>query len=212
MLRSLQPNSSTPRRMVFVSQCRLWCFGHLVWRNFLPFSPETCSQFTRASSPTPRRYYAAEAQVSQADVRPTWVAFSQALTKELGNLLTAGVQDRLVSDVPVGTLCSGGHRLEPDHRDLRARAQGRPRLQRLGARRYARTRRESCTPSVSPKASAFICFPAAANGEMFRDNLVRAIYHSDHPADPSQFRLLPEDLRVGAQPWCDRLAFGRGRR
>ena len=57
---------------------------------------------------TPRRYYAAEAHVSQETYTRLGTLSAQALTEELGGLITAGVRDRLVSDVPVGTLCSGG--------------------------------------------------------------------------------------------------------
>ena len=101
------------------------------------------------------------------------------MTQELGVLITTGVRDRLVSDVPVGTLCSGGidsslitavcsrERKDvlafnvsvPDHRGFDESVYAKQVARHLGIRLVT----------------------CHADGQVFRDTLVRAIYHSDLP-------------------------------
>ena len=57
---------------------------------------------------TPRRYYSVEAEVDAA----TYDGFEQRPKKEVAgeieSLILTGIHERLVSDVPIGVLCSGG--------------------------------------------------------------------------------------------------------
>ena len=128
---------------------------------------------------TPRRYYAAEAHVSQETYTRLGALSAPALTEELGGLITAGVRDRLVSDVPVGTLCSGGidsslitaicARERKDVLAFNIAVEGYPKLD------------ESVYADRVARHLGIRLLSCPANAEVFRDNLVRAIYHDDNP-------------------------------
>jgi asparagine synthase (glutamine-hydrolysing) len=126
-----------------------------------------------------RRYYAVETRIS-ADLYNRFASLTpQRLTEEIGALITGGVRDRLISDVPVGTLCSGG--LDSslitaicarDRKDVLAfnvAVEGYDDLN------------ESVFAERVTKSLGIELLSCRANGEVFRDTLVRAIYHSDQP-------------------------------
>jgi asparagine synthase (glutamine-hydrolysing) len=127
----------------------------------------------------PRRYYAPEACISQQRYEEFARMPHQALIKEVGTLVTSAVRDRLISDVPVGTLCSGGldsslitsicARERKDVLAFNVAVEGYDALnENVYAQRVASwlgIRLISCS----------------ADGQVFRDNLARAIYHSDQP-------------------------------
>jgi len=127
----------------------------------------------------PHRYYVPEAQVSRTEYERLGSLPQQALTHELGELLTSAVQDRLISDVPVGTLCSGGidsslitaicARERKDVLAFNVSVQGDDAVDEgIYAERVARN-------------LGIQLISCRADAQMFRDNLVRAIYYSDHP-------------------------------
>jgi asparagine synthase (glutamine-hydrolysing) len=126
-----------------------------------------------------RQYYAPETKISaERYIRFTSVT-AQSLTEEVGSLIAGGVRDRLISDVPVGTLCSGG--LDSslitaicarDRKDVLAfnvAVEGYDDLN------------ESVFAERVAKSLGIKLLSCRANGEVFRDTLVRAIYHSDQP-------------------------------
>ena len=126
-----------------------------------------------------RQYYAPETKVSAERYNRCASLTPQHLTEEVGSLITGGVRDRLISDVPVGTLCSGG--LDSslitaicarDRKDVLAfnvAVEGYDDLN------------ESVFAERVAKSLGIELFSCRANGEIFRDTLVRAIYHSDQP-------------------------------
>jgi asparagine synthase (glutamine-hydrolysing) len=126
-----------------------------------------------------RPYYIAEAQVDPtlyADLAKRSVG---EITAEIESLAVTAVRDRLVSDVPVGTLCSGGidsslitalaARNLPDLQVFHVSVAGHP---ALDERRYA----QRATDALGLRLLSYSMQP-----EDFRANLVRAIYHSDAP-------------------------------
>jgi asparagine synthase (glutamine-hydrolysing) len=102
-----------------------------------------------------------------------------AVTAEIESLLLSSVRARLVSDVPLGTLCSGGidsslitalcARDLPDVTAFHVSVEG---YQDLDERPYA----QQVTDSLG---IALLSYPMTADA--FRRNLPRAIYHSDFP-------------------------------
>jgi len=126
-----------------------------------------------------RSYYAPASQVDPA----VYERFSReppaAVTAELEARLQASVRARLVSDVPVGTLCSGGidsslvtalcARDLPDVTAFHVSVQGYP---QLDEEPYARRVTDAL-------GIALLTYPMTAAA--FRENLPRAIYHSDFP-------------------------------
>lgn len=128
---------------------------------------------------TPRCYYSPSSQVDST----TYDRFSRqsprTVTAEIESLLQASVRARLVSDVPLGTLCSGGidsslvtalcARDLPDVTAFHVSVSG---YADLDEHDYAR----QVTDSLGIK---LLSYPMTA--EAFRQNLPRAIYHSDFP-------------------------------
>jgi len=92
-----------------------WC----LYQNVDVLSPETLIEGIRTVLPgqcvtikdgevETESYYAPPARVNEAEYRRFERADTDAVIDELDTTLTASVVDRLVSDVPVGTLLSGG--------------------------------------------------------------------------------------------------------
>lgn len=133
----------------------------------------------RARLGTPQSYYSPASQV-RADVYERFMRASpQTVTAEIESLIQASVRARLVSDVPLGTLCSGG--IDSSlitalcARDLshvqafHVSVAGYP---DLDERPYA----QQVTDSLGIALLTYSMTPDA-----FRRNLPRAIYHSDFP-------------------------------
>lgn len=126
-----------------------------------------------------RRYYAPEAQVSKERYERLGSLSASDLTRELGELMAAGVRERLVSDVPVGTLCSGGIDSSlvtalcvRERRDVVAF--------NITVEGY-RDLDEGVYAEKVARSLGIRLLSCRADAQTFRDNLVRAIYHSDQP-------------------------------
>ena len=128
---------------------------------------------------TPRRYFAPEAMVSRELYEKLSAQPVDQLLHEIDRQIADGIHDRLMADVPVGTLCSGGidsslitalcARERPDMLAFNIAVKG---YKELDESAYA----EKVTDSLGIR---LISCPA--NGQIFRDNLARAIYFSDQP-------------------------------
>src|SRR5215475_464058 len=128
---------------------------------------------------SPYCYYSPEAQVDPARYQHLGQQSSQELTSEIESLLDSSLQARLVSDVPLGTLCSGGldssliTALCVRHRsDVTAFHVAVAGYEEIDESRYA----HQVTEALGIKLLTY-----AMEGEAFRRNLPRAIYHSDVP-------------------------------
>jgi asparagine synthase (glutamine-hydrolysing) len=128
---------------------------------------------------TPRAYYSPATQVD-AEVYERFSRTSpRTVTGEIESLLQSSVRARLVSDVPVGTLCSGGldsslvtaliARDLPDVTAFNVSVEG---YEQLDERQYA----QKVADSIGIR---LLTYPMSAGA--FRRNLARAIYHSDFP-------------------------------
>jgi asparagine synthase (glutamine-hydrolysing) len=133
----------------------------------------------RGSIGTPRCYYSPASQVD----RTLYDGFTRqspaSVTGEIEKLLQASVRARLVSDVPLGTLCSGGidsslitALCARDLPDVTAFHVSVPGYQALDEAPYARQVTDALGITLRT-------YPMTA--EAFRQNLPRAIYHSDFP-------------------------------
>ncbi|RPI29640.1 MAG: asparagine synthase (glutamine-hydrolyzing) [Acidobacteria bacterium] len=124
-------------------------------------------------------YFQPEAEVNRADYERFNSESDEKVRGHIESLIVRGVRDRLMSDVPIGTLCSGGidsslitaicAREMPDILAFNVSVAG---YEALDESRYAARAAESLgvrllTYSMQP--------------EDFQRNLVRAIYHSDVP-------------------------------
>jgi asparagine synthase (glutamine-hydrolysing) len=128
---------------------------------------------------TPQCYYSPESQVDAA----VYLRLSQARVKtvvsEVETLLDNAVRARLVSDVPLGTLCSGGidsslitafcarHLKEVNAFNVSVAG-----YEEIDENRYAQRVAEKLKINL---------FTYPMRGKDFRENLPRAIYHSDLP-------------------------------
>ncbi len=128
---------------------------------------------------TDRELYAPPDAVSRAEFERFAGASKDAIVGELGEAVERAVRLRLVSDVPVGTLCSGGldssliTSLAARHRaDLKAFNVSVSGYEELDENRFAR----SLTDSLGIE---LVTLPLTA--EAFRRELPRAVYHSDLP-------------------------------
>jgi asparagine synthase (glutamine-hydrolysing) len=127
----------------------------------------------------PRRYYAPETRVDPALHARLRRAPAAEVVDEVERLVVGAVHDRLVSDVPLGTLCSGGL----DSSLVTAVSAGElPRItafnvgvegyDALDESRHAR----ACAEAVGADLRVY---PLTADA--YRRGIVRAVYHSDVP-------------------------------
>ncbi len=127
----------------------------------------------------PKPYYSLESRVSAGTCARLNGLAPAALHHEIETLLMSAVEDRLVSDVPIGTFCSGGidsslitalaARKRKDLLAFNVSVAGR------GAQDESRFARQ-VTDSLGVRLLTL-----TADGKSFRDNLVRAIYFNDYP-------------------------------
>ena len=126
-----------------------------------------------------RRYFAPESLVT-ADLYREFAGMPvKALLQKLDRQIADGVRDRLIADVPVGTLCSGGvdsslitalcARERPDMLAFNISVKG------------FRDLDESIYAEKVTRALGVRLISCTADAQVFRDNLVRAIYYSDQP-------------------------------
>ena len=128
---------------------------------------------------TPRAYYTATSQVDPALFDRFGRLPAQEVIEEVDAQLQESVRARLVSDVPLGTLCSGGidsslitalcARNLPNVAAFHVSVAG---YDSLDESTYAR----QVTDALGLTLHSY-----ALSGEAFRRNLPRAIYHSDFP-------------------------------
>jgi asparagine synthase (glutamine-hydrolysing) len=127
----------------------------------------------------PRCYYAPEWHVDPTLYERLSQQPPQALTAEIESLLLTSVRDRLVSDVPLGTLCSGGidssliTALCARHlKDVMAFHVSIAGYRELDESHYAKQVAQALGIDLR-------IYPMEADA--FRQHLPRAIYHSDNP-------------------------------
>jgi asparagine synthase (glutamine-hydrolysing) len=126
-----------------------------------------------------RELYAPPDAVSPDEFERFARASKDEIVAELGGVVEDAVRMRLVSDVPVGTLCSGGldssliTALAARHRgDLKAFNVSVRGYEKLDENRYARSLTEDLGLEL-------VTLPLT--GEAFRRELPRAVFHSDLP-------------------------------
>ncbi len=126
-----------------------------------------------------RAYYSIESHVSRQEYERLDRLSPEALRSEIEALLLTAVEDRLVSDVPVGTLCSGGI----DSSLITAvAARGRKDLLAFNVSvTGAGAQDEGPFARQVTDSLGIRLLTLQADGKSFRDNLVRAIYFSDYP-------------------------------
>jgi len=128
---------------------------------------------------SPRRYYSVEAEVDPAMYDRLNRESRKDLVAEIESLVLTGVKERLVSDVPVGVLCSGGvdsslitalcARYRKDVAAFHVSVAGYPEMDES---RYAKQVTELLGIEL---------FTCQLGRDNFCRNLPRAIYHSDVP-------------------------------
>jgi asparagine synthase (glutamine-hydrolysing) len=126
-----------------------------------------------------RPYYSLESHVRAEEYERLGGLAPQALREEFEAKVLTAVRDRLVSDVPVGTLCSGG----VDSSFITAvAARGRKDLLAFNVTvTGAGAQDESRYARQVADWLGIRLLTLEADGRSFRDNLVRAIYYSDYP-------------------------------
>jgi asparagine synthase (glutamine-hydrolysing) len=127
----------------------------------------------------PRCYYSPERQVDQGVYERFGRQSPSAVTAEIESLIVSAIRERLVSDVPLGTLCSGGidsslvtalcARTLPDVTAFHVSVAG---YAALDESRYAKQVAD---------AAGITLLTCPIQAEAFRVNLPRAIYHNDFP-------------------------------
>jgi asparagine synthase (glutamine-hydrolysing) len=127
----------------------------------------------------PQCYYAPELRIDRSRYERLSRQSLQALTAEIDTLIDSSVRARLVSDVPLGTLCSGGidssliTAIAARHQgDIAAFHVSVAGSEALDESRYARQ---------VTAALGIELFTYPLDGETFRRHLPRAIYYSDFP-------------------------------
>ena len=147
--------------------------------NVYSLPPGHFLQISNGRVETACSYYAPENEVDRDLYDRLARQSTAAVTGEVDSLIVSAVRDRLVSDVPLGTLCSGGidsslvtalcARARPGIMAFHVSVAG---YEDLDESRYAKQVAESA-------GIPLLSYPLKA--EAFRENLVRAIYHSDFP-------------------------------
>ncbi|HWP24699.1 MAG TPA: asparagine synthase (glutamine-hydrolyzing) [Candidatus Binatia bacterium] len=164
--------------------------------NVFSLLPGHVMKIDRGRMKAPRRYYAPESQVDAVLYDELAREEVRQVSSRVESLIESSVKDRLVSDVPLGTFCSGGidsslvtALAARENRDIAAFHVSVAGYQEMDESRYAR---------LVSRALGIELFTYELQGEAFRQNLVRAIYHSDAPlthANSVAFLLISEFAR-----------------
>jgi asparagine synthase (glutamine-hydrolysing) len=127
----------------------------------------------------PQRYYSVESEVDAVTYRGLEQRPQKEVVTEIESLLVKGVQERLVSDVPLGVLCSGGvdsslvtalcAHYRKDVAAFHVSVAGHPEMDES---RYARQVAQTMGIDL---------FTCALERDNFCANLARAVYYSDVP-------------------------------
>ena len=127
----------------------------------------------------PRPYYSLESHVRREEYARLGSLALPALREEIEAKVLMAVEDRLIADVPVGTLCSGG--IDSSFITSVA-ARGRKDLLAFNVSvSGAGAQDESPFARRVTDWLGIRLLTFEADGQSFRDNLVRAIYFSDYP-------------------------------
>ena len=150
----------------------------------------------RGQLESPRCYYAPELQVDPDRYQDLSRQSAESISRTVECLIECSVRERMVSDVPLGTFCSGGidsslvTAVAAHHqRDIAAFHVSVAGYEAMDESRYAKQ---------VARALGVDLFTYSLRGEAFRRNLPRAIYHSDVPlahANSVAFLLLSEFAR-----------------
>jgi asparagine synthase (glutamine-hydrolysing) len=164
--------------------------------NVFSLLPGQIMKIERGRIDSPRSYYNPESQVDAARYRQLDRQSLRSVSDAVESLMENSVKARMVSDVPLGTFCSGGidsslvtalaARREKDIAVFHVSVAG---YETMDESRYARQ---------VTQALGLDLFTYSLEGEAFRRNLPRAIYHSDVPlahANSVAFLLLSEFAR-----------------
>jgi asparagine synthase (glutamine-hydrolysing) len=181
LLRACAERKPNYQRLVEWSLYRNADFGSpdTLIENVSSLPPGHFLKVCRGQVGTPRCYYSPASQVDPTVYERFSRESPHDVTAGIESLLVASVHARLVSDVPLGTLCSGGidsslitallARDLPDVMAFHVSVSGYP---DLDEQPYAK----QVTDSLG---IALLTYPMTADA--FRQNLPRAIYHSDFP-------------------------------
>ena len=164
--------------------------------NMFSLLPGHVVKIERGRLEPPRCYYAPELQVDSARYDHLSRQSPESISQAVESLIESSVRERMVSDVPLGTFCSGGidsslvtavaARHQKDIAAFHVSVAG---YEAMDESRYAKQ---------VAQALGIDLFTYSLKGEAFRHNLPRAIYHSDVPlahANSVAFLLLSEFAR-----------------
>jgi len=164
--------------------------------NVFSLLPGHVVKIERGRMESARCYYSPELQVDPARYDQLSRKSAKSISEEVESLIESSVRERMVSDVPLGTFCSGGidsslvtaiaARQQKDIAAFHVSVAG---YEAMDESRYAKQ---------VARALGIELFTYVLDGEAFRCNLPRAIYHSDVPlthANSVAFLLLSEFAR-----------------
>jgi asparagine synthase (glutamine-hydrolysing) len=164
--------------------------------NVFSLLPGHLVKIERGRIDSPRCYYAPELQVDSARYQHLSRQSPESISQAVESLIESSVSDRMVSDVPLGTFCSGGidssliTAIAARHqKDIAAFHVSVAGYEAMDESRYAKQ---------VTQALGIELFTYSLQGEAFRRNLPLAIYHSDVPlthANSVAFLLLSEFAR-----------------
>jgi asparagine synthase (glutamine-hydrolysing) len=164
--------------------------------NVFSLLPGHVVKIERGRMEAPRCYYAPELQVDPTRYEQFSRQSLEAISESVESLIDNSVKARLVSDVPLGTFCSGGidsslvSAIASRHqKDIAAFHVSVAGYEAMDESRYARQVVQTLGIDL---------FTYSLEGAAFRRNLPRAIYHSDVPlahANSVAFLLLSEFAR-----------------
>jgi asparagine synthase (glutamine-hydrolysing) len=165
--------------------------------NVFSLMPGHVVKIERGRMESPRCYYSPELQVDRDRYQQLGRQSPESISQTVESLIESSVRARLVSDVPLGTFCSGGidsslvtavaARHQKDIAAFHVSVAG---YEAMDESRYAKQ---------VAQALGVDLFTYSLEGEAFRRNLPRAIYHSDVPlahANSVAFLLLSEFART----------------